>query len=668
MSVSRIMVMFLVFIAGFALLIWGGLSCHSEESEGDSKDKTGDDDTVPSSDNFQFAENPSKCGDYNEYRNLYFGDLHAHTGLSFDAYGYEVRATAEEAYAFAKGGQIHLSPLDENGNGTRPVRLTRPLDFVALSDHLEYFAEVTLCTTEGSLAYDTKTCRDFRDGGQLNVTKFGIRYAFPNPTRFKDICTESGADCEQVIKDTWEKYVQSAQKANDHSDACSFVAFPAYEYTGTPFVSNLHRNVIFRNENVPKFPPSYFEQPSPIGLWKELKENCLDAENDCDVILIPHNSNWSNGKLFMPDYGDAQNDIEQRDIANLRARMEPLVEIMQHKGDMECKNGFEGIPADPYCDFEKFRESDFTDCKEGTGMGGANSFGCLSRYDYLRSILNLGLREKSRIGVNPYRLGVIGSTDTHNGIPGKTSEDDYPGHVGSVDDTDETNLSLGTITHTPLYSNPGGLAAVWATENSRDALFEAFRRREVYSTSGPRIEVRFFGGWEFAENLPDDPDFVQIAYEQGVPMGAVLPEKPSNIKKPVFALVALADPGTKEHPGTALQQIQIIKGRIDAFGEPHEKVFVAAGEPDNQAGANPKTCEQEGEGFSRLSAFWTDPEFDPALQAFYYVRVLENPSCRWSLRLCNKFEPENRPEECSDPEIQAIIQERALSSPIWYEP
>ena len=668
MNHEKLLISFVVLLLTATLMIWGGISCDSDQSEKDEKTKLGGADNPPPAKDFRPLENPRNCTDYNENRNLYFGDMHAHTGLSFDAYGYDVRVTLEEAYAFAKGEEIYLTPLDPSGNGTRPVSLSRPLDFVAMSDHLEYFAEVTLCTTEGSPAYETETCRGLREGGQLNVTKFGIRYAFPNPTRFQDICTESGADCEQAIKDTWKKYVQAAKDANDDSDACSFVAFPAYEYTGTPLVSNLHRNAIFRNENVPAYPPSYFEQSTPIRLWTELKQKCLDTKDGCDVILIPHNPNWSNGKLFMPDYGRAQTVSEQKEIAELRATMEPLVEIMQHKGDQECKNGFEGIPDDPFCDFEKFRESDFVDCKDGTGMGGANSLGCLSKYDYLRGILNLGLQEKSRIGNNPYRLGVIGSTDTHNGIPGKTGEADYPGHVGNVDDTTETNLSLGTLTHTPLYSNPGGLAAVWATENTRDALFEAFRKKEVYSTSGPRMEVRFFGGWELADNLPDDSDFVSKAYKQGVSMGSMLPKKPADDKAPVFAVVASADPGTQDNPGTFLQQIQIIKGWLDSFGDPHEKVFLAAGEPDNLADADPETCEQTGDGFTRLTTVWSDPEFDPAVQAFYYVRVLENPSCRWSTRLCITFDAENRPEGCSDPEIQPIIQERAITSPIWYEP
>jgi hypothetical protein len=412
------------------------------------------------------------------------------------------------------------------------------------------------------------------------------------------------------------------------------------------------------------------EQWTEQGLWAELNETCLQAENGCDCIAIPHASNWANGNKFTRlDYGETSSLEEQREAAALRARMEPLVEIHQHKGDMECKNGFEGVSDDPQCDFEDIRSADFVDCGDtpGTG-GGVAGLGCLSRYDYIRNVLKLGLSEWVRTGVNPYKLGIIGGTDTHNGIPGKVEEYDYPGHMGTNDDTAEERLgNVSTLLPYELY-NPGGLTAVWAVENSRDALFEAFQRRETYSTSGPRITARFFGGWEYPADMCEDEDFVVIGYEKGVPMGGTLPARTDSAIAPTFAVMAMKDPGVEGHPGADLQQIQIIKGWIDGEGNEMEEVIVVAGNPENGASVDTEICERIGEGWEILFAVWIDPDFDPDVPAFYYVRVIENPSCSWSQYDCNTFPEGERPESCSDPAVAKIIQERAITSPIWYEP
>ena len=618
-----------------------------------------------------YTEVREPCDCRSEYRNLYFGDLHAHTTLSYDAYIWKTSTTPVQAYEFTKGGQLALTPLDSNGSDTRYVRLSRPLDFVALTDHQEFLAEYYLCTDKGSAAYDTPICQNYREGGAVNLLEFALILLNLNtsPSHNEELCTV--ANCTQAAQEMWHTIVENAENAYDRSSACTFTAFPAYEYTRNTNVSDRNRNVIFRNAQVPVLPPSFMEQWVEQGLWEELNETCLQAENGCDCIAIPHNSNWANGNKFTPlDYGEPSSLEEQREAAALRARMEPLVEIQQHKGEMECKNGFEGVPDDPDCDFEEIREADFPDCGDTPGEGGGVAgLGCLSRYDYIRNVLKLGLSEWVRTGVNPYKLGIVGGTDDHNGIPGKVEEYDYPGHMGINDDTAEERL--GEVRTFPLpyeLYNPGGLTAVWAVENSRDALFEAFQRRETYSTSGPRITVRFFGGWEYPADMCEDDDFVVIGYERGVPMGGDLPARPDATSAPTFAVMAIKDPGVEGHPGADLQQIQIIKGWVDADGNEMEEIIVVAGNPENGASVDTETCERIGEGWETLCAVWTDLDFDPDVPSFYYVRVIENPSCSWRQYDCNTFSEGERPESCSDPTTDTIIQERAITSPIWYEP
>ncbi len=395
---------------------------------------------------------------------------------------------------------------------------------------------------------------------------------------------------------------------------------------------------------------------------------CLGKENDCDCLAIPHNSNWSNGQMFMLDYPDDMSIEDQKEAAAFRAQMEPLVEIAQHKGSMECRNGFDGIANDPLCNFEKIRDESAKECVDAPGEGGMSGFGCISRYDYIRNTLKLGLSEWLRLGVNPYKIGIIGGTDTHNGIPGKTEEYNFPGHLGMCEDTSEKRL--GYEPGLPSFSlyNPGALTAVWAVENSRDALFESLRNRETYATTGPRISVRFFGGWDYPDEMFEDDNFVSIGYKNGVPMGSDLPIKPNSTNAPVFAVMAKKDPGVKNHPGTDLQQIQIIKGWIDPDGSEREKILTIAGNASNGADVDLDTCEPTGKGWEQLSAVWIDPEFDPNLPAFYYARVIENPSCRWLQYDCNQLSDEEKPESCTNPVIKKVIQERAITSPIWYEP
>jgi hypothetical protein len=329
--------------------------------------------------------------------------------------------------------------------------------------------------------------------------------------------------------------------------------------------------------------------------------------------------------------------------------------------------GVSGVP-DELCDFEKLRVPPFDDCGDATGFGGMLGFGCVSRLDFVRYVLLAGLQEEERLGVNPYKLGIIASTDTHNATPGLVAEQDYPGHWGIKEDTSEERLGPSGITHRGIVANPGGLTAVWAVENSRDAIFESFHRRETYATSGPRILVRFFGGWGYPKTMCAEADYARIGYLRGTPMGGDLPPRPRALSRPTFFVLALQDQGTAQRSGTPLQRIQVVKGWIDGEGRAMQKVFEVAGNPLNGAGVDQETCEITGDGFERLCAVWEDPEFDPAERAFYYARIVENPSCRWSTYECIGLPRGEKPEACSDPGLPKVIQERAWTSPIWYRP
>ena len=616
-----------------------------------------------------YTEARAPCADFHPFRKAYFGDLHAHAAPSFDAWMWDVRLAPEDAYRFARGATLWLPPLDDSGLGTREARIDRPLDFAAVTDHAELLAETLACVTPGSGAYTTPVCELFRQGQDLSYV-FGIGMILPEPRRFPDVCGPDGARCADLARQVWGQIRDAADGAYDRSEACSFTAFVAYEYTANTDITNVHRNVIFRNDRVPALPVSYYEQTSPEGLWDALRRDCLEAEDGCDVMAVPHNANLSNGRMFAV-VGNGEEPLEvQRARAELRARLEPVVEIFQHKGDGECMNGLSGVLGgpDPLCDFEKLRRPPFEDCEDGTGALGMMGLGCVSRYDYVRNVLLLGLQEAERLGVNPYRLGFLGSTDTHNVIPGAVAEDRYLGNSGKKEDTPAERLGPGGLTPKGRYANPGGLTGVWAVENSRDAIFEAIRRRETFATSGPRIQVRFFGGWRFAEGMCEAADAVRAGYARGVPMGGALPAAPGPDEAPTFYVSARRDPGPPGRPGTPLQRVQIVKGWITPDRQPMLRVFEVAGDPFNGADVLTDTCETVGTGFDRLCAVWTDPEFLPGQRAFYYARVIENPTCRWSTYECNRLAGDERPADCDDPALPRVIQERAWSSPIGYGP
>ena len=278
----------------------------------------------------------------------------------------------------------------------------------------------------------------------------------------------------------------------------------------------------------------------------------------------------------------------------------------------------------------------------------------------MRYALVEGLREAERIGVNPYKLGITASTDTHNSSPGDVEETSFDGLLGVSDATPQQRLERKNF-------SPGGLIGVWAEENSRDALFDAMKRRETFGTSGPRILPRFFGGWSYPTDLCGDATFVEKADAGGVPMGADLAPKPDDAGAPVFVVSALRDPGGEGLRTNALQRLQVIKGWTGSDGQIHQRVFDVAGD-GAEVSVDPASCEPAGRGQDSLCAVWSDPDFDPTKHAVYYARVLENPSCRWSALQCDALPASERPAACTDPSVPRVIQERAWTSPIWYTP
>ncbi len=623
------------------------------------------------------------CAHRDPLRQAFFGDLHVHTGRSFDAWIRDLRTTPDDAYRFASGDPIGVTPLDAEGRSQRSIQLERPLDFAAVTDHSEWLAETSLCATPGSPVYGEKRCQQFRGerGGLMSLffdedtTKImGIVSLGGRPP---EICGDDLSRCRDALGGVWKEAQDAAERWYDRSDECRFTTFPAYEYSYSPFRSKVHRNVIFRNRVVPELPVSWIDEPTPLGLWRRLRDLCLNAANGCDVLAIPHNPNMANGRMFTLDYGDASLE-EQRRQARLRAALEPLVEMMQAKGESECDSGFSNVVGeDELCDFEKLRGpiSQYGECAEGeVGGGSMSGEGCVSRLDYARYALIEGLREQRRLGVNPLQFGLIGSTDTHNGSPGDTEEYSFAGLNGTEDDTPARRLSQEPAFGRKgnLQRNPGGLVGVYAEENARDSIFDALRRRETFATSGVRIQPRLFAGWDLPLNVCGAQNPIARGYAEGVPMGSVLPPRAGSgtstaPRGPVFAAAALRDPGTPEHPGTQLQRIQIIKGWAGDDGVFHQEIFDVAGGASD-AGVDPATCATQGEGFDSLCGTWQDPDFDPLQPAVYYARILENPSCRWSAFECQRLPVGERPEACTDPEVPKTIQERAWTSPIWYSP
>jgi hypothetical protein len=607
------------------------------------------------------SEQREACAASDPQRSAFFGDLHVHTAYSQDASTQGTRTTPRDAYRFARGEAIAIQPWRDDGTSLRSVRPGRPLDFAAVTDHAEQIGEVHICKTPGAPGHDSLVCMLYR--GWPRAAFFVMNAAYSSGGERFDFCGVNGAGCLEAAQSVWRDTQAAAEEAYDRSAACRFTSFVGYEWTsGVDNGKNLHRNVIFRNAHVPSLPVSTMETgPNAARLWELLERDCVRGTPGCAVLTIPHNSNLDGGLMFMSarELG-AEIDAQE---ARIRARWEPLVEVMQHKGDSECLLG--GDTTDEACGFEKLPYDNFG----GRYMSFRGE--PPKRVQFVREALKRGLAYDAKFGANPFRYGILASTDTHLGTPGLTSERGFPGH-GGAGAADASELPPG-LPDAPEF-NPGGLAVLWAEQNTRDALFAAMQRREAYGTSGTRPLVRFFGGFELPENLCSDPALVAKGYAHGVPMGGEL-RASAQSAAPRFVVLAAKDAGTRVEPGIDLERVQLVKGWLDAEGATHERVLDIAGGATG-ASVDTRSCELHGRGHARLCAEWQDPDFAANERAFYYARVLENPTCRWSQRVCvarrvDCARPETISEGlegCCAPEHEPVVQERAWTSPIWVSP
>lgn len=575
---------------------------------------------------------------------VFWGDTHLHSNNSPDSYTFGNTAlTAEEAYRFARGERI-------KSQFGIPVQLRQPLDFLVVADHAEFLGIFPLLEIKDPDFLETKLGKYWNQqveaGNRGVVLKDFVRALRGEPWDYK---VE-----KQTYVSVWNNV---AALADSYNEPGRFTTFTGYEWTSMPGGNNLHRVVMFKDgaDKVTQVIPfSAIESDDPEDLWAFLE----DYENSTggEVLAIPHNSNVSNGLMFSPARLDGSK--LNREYARARTRWEPVLEVTQTKGDSETHPLLS--PNDEFADFETW------DLKNIDGS--VNKQPWMLQYEYARSALQEGLRHEKRLGINPFQFGMIGSTDSHTSLA-TADEDNFFGKFPIERPTPER----ATAENAPFYENwrlaSSGYAAVWARENTRDSIFAAIKRREVYATTGPRIVLRLFAGWDF---LPSDiysPNFADIGYQQGVPMGGVL-KGDNTSKAPRIIVMAARDPH-----GAKLDRIQVIKGWIDDDGNSRERIYNVALSGDRQAGPGKQEAEpvrntvivseatySNSVGATELSAWWQDPDFDPAQAAFYYVRVVEIPTPRWTAYDALRFKLD------LPPHIPMQQQERAYSSPIWYAP
>ena len=566
-----------------------------------------------------------------------YGDLHVHTSWSADAYAGGNRLGPNTAYRFARGEEVEL----QNG---LVAKLEVPLDFVALTDHAENFATHLPCTIGGGPEFDTDQCRAMRSGDldQQAMLEQVFETAGDRPGPRSQLCDDNLERCLATEKATWLR-VQEA--ANAFDDPGTFSTLIGYEFSS--LLENfgmLHRNVIFRGTDVTPHAISSNDVVNQADFFAQLDEAC---QAPCEVLTIPHNTNFSWGKTFSRTDEDGSvytaADIERR------ARIDRLFEITQQKGNSECQIGV-GM-ADEDCNFE----NTWPVCDDGVGTQ------CASEPSFLRNALLTGLAMGNEGGQNPYKLGVIGSTDTHLSDPGNTARE-IPAQFSGIDFSFAVKraFEMDHVVIGPIRKiSAGGLAGVWSEANTRADIFDALQRREAFGTSGSRIKLRFFAG-AYAEDMGDSAEAVATAYANGVPMGSDL----ANLEDPSFWVWASQDPSAP-----ALDRVQVIKGWIED-GKEKQKIWDVACSGDRIPGGDGKcpattatvdvdTCALSGSGASELQTTFTDPDFSPDQIAFYYVRVFENPSCRWTTALANEADVDQPTD------LPATVQHRAWSSPIW---
>ncbi len=612
-----------------------------------------------------YSEQRAPCRARNPLKTAFFGDLHIHTGFSADAYPEGTRAFPAEAYAFARGGRLALPVTGEE------VQLDRPLDFAAVTDHSESFGEGYICRTEGAFAgYDANECRTFRKGGEAALRMFTTVHAGLRPKRKSAVCGADDADCHEAAKRVWQATIAAAEEAYDRSAACAFTSFVGYEYTRSPSGMHMHRNTIFRNADVPDVPGNFVDYPTLPSLLQKLETECRLGREACDVISIPHNSNVSSGNGFNARSLAGFSEDAQAAHRLQRRAYDRLMEITQHKGTSECINGVGSVlgAVDEYCDVEAIRvigererAFDLTswiprvytqtirECTEDDIDPKDNLYKgpCVAAHDFARGAWLSGLEDEAEGGINPFEMGVIGSTDSHVGTGGNTGEHNFPGHIAHETDLEGRLGAPKLGRHNRIEANPGGLAGVWAVENSRDALFQSMKRREAFATSGTRIAPRFFAG-VYEGEVCGAADWLETAYAQGVPMGARLPAGVEGLR---FVAQARRDEAETANP---LEALQIVKGWIDEDGQ---KRFLVTDVAKAETGAD------------ELCAMYQDPDYDPLVHAYYYLRVVEMPTARWSAHQCGLAADgqAGAPEGCEN-DAPEMINEFAWTSPIWITP
>ena len=602
-------------------------------------------------------------------KNVYFGDTHLHTSYSFDAYlNRNFSADPDTAYRWAKG-----LPVIHPYNRTR-VQIGQPLDFLVVSDHAEMLGVMRAVREEtfikddlgffGNLkrwyafrlmnnAIDENRGREFFSEFLPEISPLSNH---PDPVQHPDNNISDLAifgDTSKTSKVAWDDIVDSTER---HNEPGVFTAMLGWEWSSIPMGANLHRIVITPDgpEKAKRFLPYGSDQsqyPEDLWEWLENTEKVISAR----FLAIPHNSNLSKGYMF--DNTTLKGKPITADYARRRMQWEPVVEVTQFKGDSETHSALSA--DDQFADFENY---------EYYIQKGKTAFSA-SVADFIRPALKRGLSVESKIGVNPYKFGLIGSTDAHTGLS-SAEEDNFWGKfpTDSIPEN-KTGLGIGQDSASGWDMSASGLAAVWAEENTRESIFAAFKRKEVYATTGPRIRLQMFAGWDFPVNVERAEDLGVIGRQYGVPMGGDLTSIKDQAQPPQFILRAVKDPA-----GANLERLQIVKGWLDNTGEPREKVFNVAWSdnrelsPDGSLARIKSTVDLRSArytnsvGETEFSVSWVDPDFNPEQSAFYYARVLQIPTPRNGLLDSLALQLDTPPKGPN------IIQERAYSSPIWYQP
>ena len=587
----------------------------------------------------------------------FFGDTHLHTSFSFDAGAFGARLTPRDAYLFAKGNEVTAS-------SGQPAKLSRPLDFLVVTDHSDnmgFFPD--LFSGKPSILADPtgKRWNEMIHNGKGNEAAMEIIVAFSHGTFPKDLTYFPGTPAYQ---NAWQETIKAAEEANDPG---RFTAVIGYEWTSNTGGNNLHRNVIFRDNGDKAIQVEPYTTMKPLGsdnpadLWKWM--SAYELKTGGNVLAIAHNGNLSNGLMF-PTVETFGKKVD-REYAETRAKWERLYEVTQTKGTGEAHPYLS--PNDEFADFELWDKANLD--------GSVPKKKEMLEFEYARSAYKNGLKLEQLLGVNPYKFGLVGSSDAHTGLAAM-EEDNFFGKTTPQEPSPErlTKAFIHDdktgVTVMDWEVGASGYAAVWATENTRTALWDAMERRETYATTGTRMIVRFFGGWNFEPGDATNRMPAAIGYSKGVPMGGDLSKAPASAS-PTFLVAALKDP-----IGANLDRIQIIKGWLDANGQAQEKVYdVVWGDPEKRKpGANGKvpavgsTVDVENAtwtntiGDPELITVWKDPDFDPKQKAFYYARVMEIPTPRWTAYDAKRFGIKALPG------TRMTIQERGYTSPIWYTP